>query len=110
MKFPKHLLRELIGEKFEIVPGEGVPSDFCGSYETLVNDIIDQGRWTVEYDFVFSFEKDMIKRHFRAPYRTGATECQDEMPWENEGEFVEAEEVEQYEVVTVGYRRKHNGA
>lgn len=109
MKFPKELLIELIGDKLEIIPGEGLPPELCGAYETVVNDVVDRGRWTVYYDFVFSFEKDGIKRYFRTHYKVGATEEQEEPIWEDEPEMMDVGEVEPYEVATIAYRWKNNG-
>lgn len=109
MKFPKEFLIELIGESLEIIPGEGLPSELCGKYETLVNEVVDRGRWTVYYDFVFSFEKDGVKRYFREPYEVGATEEQDSLIWENEPDLMDVSEVEPYEVTTIAYKWKNNG-
>lgn len=110
MKFPKELLIELIGENLSIVPGEGLPPELCGQYETVINSVVDRGRWTVYYDFVFSFEKDGVKRYFREPYEVGATEEQDNPIWEDEPAVMEVSEVEPYEVTTIEYKWKKNGS
>ena len=63
----------------------------------VVNELVDTSRWSLHYDFVFEYEG----RYWRTSYRVGATESQDEMPWEYESavECVEVRPVDR--VVTV---------
>lgn len=64
-------------------------------YENIiVNDIIDTSRWSVIHTIVF-MDKD--GKFYQTSYSEGATECQDERPWEYESE-VECYEVELKEV------------
>jgi len=57
---------------------------------TAISDtIVGHRRWTVDHSIIFI--KD--KRYYRTLYSVGATECQDEKPWEYEDE-VECEEVQ----------------
>ncbi len=51
-----------------------------------------KSRWSIEHDIIFDYEG----KYYKAGYRIGATESQDEMPWDYE-EFVEATEVHQVE-------------
>lgn len=108
MKFPKELLRKLVHERGTIIIGPGMdfPDEFCGTYKVLVNEVDDTSRWSIEYDFVFSFEKDGVVRDFRAPYSTGATEMQDEYPFEYEPDMVDVTEVVPVEVTVIQYVTK----
>lgn len=60
---------------------------------TIVDNIIDTTRWSIIHEIVFEDNG----KFYRTTYSEGATECQDERPWEYEDE-VECEEVELREV------------
>jgi len=60
---------------------------------TIVDSIIDTTRWSIIHEIVFADKG----KFYRTTYSGGATECQDERPWEYEDE-VECEEVELREV------------
>lgn len=60
---------------------------------TIVDNIIDTTRWSIIHEIVFEDNG----KFYMATYSEGATECQDERPWEYEDE-VECEEVELREV------------
>lgn len=57
------------------------------------SELIDTSRWSIHYSLVFKYED----KYYRAHYSVGATESQDEGPWEFEDE-VTCEEVESKEV------------
>lgn len=59
-----------------------------------VQEIIDTTRWSIVYDLVFEFEG----KDYRTSYSVGATESQDERPWEYQDE-VECTEVVPQEIV-----------
>ena len=74
MKFSKkYLMQEL-----------DLPYENC-----LVNNIIDTSRWSVIHEIVFEDKG----KFYQTSYSEGATECQDESPWEYEEE-VDCIEVE----------------
>ena len=80
MKFKKEYLIEELG----------LPDD-CD----LVNEeIIDTSRWSIIKEIVF---QDKDGKYYQTTYSEGATECQEEAPWEYEDE-VECVEVELREV------------
>lgn len=80
MKFKKEYLIEELG----------LPYD-CD----LVNEeIIDTSRWSIIKEIVF---QDKDGKYYQTTYSEGATECQEEAPWEYEDE-VECVEVELREV------------
>jgi len=77
MKFKKEYLMEELG-----LPG--------GSH-SIEDTLVGHSRWSVEHELVF-LNRDGKK--YRCSYSVGATESQDEMPWEYENE-VACEEVVQ---------------
>ena len=60
---------------------------------TIVDNIIDTGRWSIYHEIVFADKG----KFYTTTYSEGATECQDESPWEYEDE-IECTEVELKEV------------
>lgn len=63
----------------------------------VVSDTItDIGRWNIEHELIFLDPAD--NKYYRASYREGATELQDERPWEY-NDTVEAVEVEKKLVI-----------
>lgn len=67
--------------------------------EIIENEIIDTSRWSNHYRLIF--KKD--DKYYQTSYSVGATESQDERPWEYEDK-VECIEVEPYEKITIAYR------
>ena len=59
----------------------------------IVDKIIDTSRWSIIHEIVFEDNG----KFYQTTYSEGATECQDERPWEYEDE-VECYEVELREV------------
>jgi hypothetical protein len=55
----------------------------------IKNTIVDTSRWSIDYECVFAYDG----KFYMANYSVGATEMQDESPWEHEEE-VECTEVE----------------
>lgn len=64
----------------------------------MENKIYDQSRWSVYHNMVFKFDG----KFYQTSYSVGATENQDEGPWEYEKE-VECVEVAPKEVMVVKY-------
>lgn len=63
------------------------------------DEITDHSRWSVHHSLIFEHEGKLWETY----YSTGATESQDERPWEHEDE-VECDEVEAYEKTITEYR------
>ena len=61
-----------------------------------LNEIVETSRWSIHYLLVFEFEG----KYFRTRYSVGATESQDESPWEYDDEVYCVEVVEQEVTVT----------
>jgi hypothetical protein len=50
----------------------------------ISNELIDNDRWSVIYDLIFQLDGQPEDEAWCVCYRRGATEYQDEAPWENE--------------------------
>lgn len=81
MKFAKEDLQDEIGE-------------------TILDEITDTTRWSVLRRRVFAFEG----KCYETNYSHGATEIQDERPYEYDPEIIECKEVFPTEVTTVIYK------
>jgi hypothetical protein len=99
MKIKKELLQELVGGY-----------DDSDKFEVVQNEIVDSDRWSLVHDCVI---KDLETGLFYdASYSVGATEMQDESPFEyaetDENGLVELMEVVPYECSVTKYRKKND--
>lgn len=69
------------------------------SENILRNEQVDNTRWSIVYDLVFKHDGKL----YQTSYSRGATEQQDESPWQYDDE-VECTEVEAYEKTVTDYR------
>jgi len=76
MKFKKEFMQKVAYDE-----AEGV--------EIIENNIVDHARWSVIHAIVFSFEG----KFYSSSYRVGATESQDESPYEWDNDEIECCEV-----------------
>lgn len=75
--------------------------------ESVENEQYDKRRWSIVYRQILSVTKPGEEpRFFETHYSVGATECQDESAYENDGEFITLDEVFPVEVVTIEYRSR----
>jgi hypothetical protein len=65
----------------------------------IENNIVDTTRWSIIHELVFSIEG----KYYKTDYSEGATECQDERPWEYDKE-VECTEVHPVEKLITIYK------
>lgn len=86
-EFPTEVLQELAG------------GDEPDGYSILSNELVDTSRWSTHHALVFMHQGE----RWRTSYRCGATECQDEYPFEYEGETVTCRRVVPVEKVVVVY-------
>ena len=77
MKFKKHDLIELSHD------------DEPDGFTLIENDIVDSSRWSIMYELIFGYGD----KFYRSIYSVGATEQQDESPYEYDGDEIECEEV-----------------
>lgn len=72
------------------------------SLEVVQSNLIDTTRWSHVHERVY---KDLATgKYWRTTYRVGATECQDEGPYEYDGEEIELEEVVPVEIKKTIYK------
>lgn len=67
--------------------------------ELIEEEITDTSRWSVHHEAIFKLGGKFYRTH----YSVGATEMQDERPYEYEGDFVDVEEVEPAEIIRTEY-------
>lgn len=95
-KFPKADLLEVldlsVGETHE-------------GYSLVETKMIGTRRWSIDHAMVFGFED----KFWRANYSVGATEQQDEGPWEYDGDEIECVQVAPRPVTTVIYEPVEDG-
>lgn len=68
----------------------------------IKNEIYDTRRWSQDYELIFQYEGSF----YQTCYSRGATEQQDEQPFEYEGDEIECTEVEPFETIVIDYREK----
>lgn len=90
MKLEGHTLTLTKQEALDILDGDGV----------VVDEITGTSRWSIHHYLVFRMDGKL----WNTSYQVGATEQQDESPWEYEKE-VKCFEVEAYEKIVTDYRR-----
>jgi hypothetical protein len=73
------------------------------SLELIEDNISDTGRWSVHHEMVFRDTED--GRFYRTHYSVGATEQQDEYPFEYDGDEISCVEVEPVEVKVISYEK-----
>lgn len=78
MKFKKEFLQGLAGDDYD--------SD---TVEIIYTDITDTSRWSIIYESVFKFDG----KFYRTYYSVGATESQDERPYDYDDDEIECLEV-----------------
>ena len=67
-------------------------------FTAVEDEIIDNSRWSIHHAIIF----EHAGKFYRTCYSVGATECQDESPWEYEDE-VDCTEVVQKEVTVTAW-------
>lgn len=63
-------------------------------WNAMIDEVVDNSRWSIQHEIIFEYEG----KFYRTSYSVGATEQQDEGPWEYD-DTVECTEVEQKEVL-----------
>ena len=76
--------------------------DTCGDKNDVENEVYDTSRWSIHYSRVFKYDG----KFYSAPYHVGATEMQEEYPYENDEEEIECPEMEPYQETITRYRIK----
>ena len=91
MKFKKEFLQGVVWDEEDV--------------EIIEEKIIDTDRWTTRHSVVFRLDD----KYYQTYYNQGATEQQDERPYEYDEDEIECDEVEPYEVAVIKYRKVKKG-
>ena len=95
MKVHREILIELAcGNKHFCTPGGNV-------YSVIKNTLISSSRWSLRYKLIFQINR---QDYYEVSYSKGATEQQDESPFEYSDEYVECQQVWPHQVTTTVYR------
>ena len=74
---------------------------FPVNFEMVQSELVDTSRWSNIHEVVY---KDLDSgKFYSSTYSVGATECQDERPYENDGDEIEFAEVVPKEVIKIEY-------
>lgn len=110
MKFPRDLLQTMTYEdKITVEIGDwGFTEPFV--IESVKNEVYDERRWSTVYQQILAVTRpdDETPRYFETEYAKGATEMQDETPYEDDDDEILLDEVFPVEVKVIQYRRKPN--
>ena len=106
MKFSKDFLQDLTYEdEMDLVSG-----DFNGfvtetmTVKSVQKEVTDTSRWSIMYEQVFSVTKNNETKYYKTGWSEGATESQDESPYEYEDDMIEVSEVFPVEKTIVVYQ------
>jgi hypothetical protein len=88
--FPREDLVELTYYE----PGRGF-----GDYRVIEKSITDTGRWSIRYSQVFEYDGNFYLTRFSV----GATECQDEVPYEDQGDEITVTQVYPVKKTVIAY-------
>ena len=81
--------------------GYGDNEEFPVNFEMVQSELVDTSRWSNIHEVVY---KDLDSgKFYSSTYSVGATECQDESPYENDGDEIEFTEVVPKEVIEIEY-------
>jgi hypothetical protein len=89
MKFTKEFLQELVWDEGD------------DNVEVIEDELIDESRWSLHYRMIFKYDE----KYYETFYSKGATEQQDESPYEFEDDEIECVEVFPIEKVITVYER-----
>lgn len=99
-----HVTNEQAVELLDLYAKGDTTEDWEGfdlKFEFVQEELVDTSRWSHIYERIY---KDLNSGKFYVTsYRTGATECQDETPYECDGDVVEFVEVVPTEIVKIEY-------
>ncbi len=67
-------------------------------YSAIEDKVVDNSRWSIQHEIIFEYEG----KFYITQYSVGATECQDERPWEYDDE-VDCTEVVKQEIKVMAW-------
>ena len=95
MKFKKQDLQNLVWDDHDNTV-----------FEVIEDEQVDTTRWSTMHEMVFKFKYNGL--FYATNYSQGATECQDERPYEDEDDEIECYQVVPTEVKVIRYVAKVN--
>lgn len=78
-------------------------ADDSDEYQIVSDEIVENSRWSILHELIFKSRDE--EKFFRTSYSVGATEQQDEYPFEYADEEIECDVVEPVEKTVIVYRR-----
>lgn len=75
--------------------------DYGPDFKIIENELIDNDRWSLHYRMIFKY----VDKYYVTSYSRGATEYQDESPYEFEDDMIECVEVMPIEKTITVYER-----
>lgn len=104
MKVSSEVAKELLDLQVGDTSAEWTCDDvekFPVNFEMVQSELVDTSRWSNIHEVVY---KDLDSgKFYSSTYSVGATECQDESPYENDGDEIEFTEVVPKEVIKIEY-------
>lgn len=102
-QFAKKVLKELVDyEEYFKESTEDIGPDELPLYRVISNEISGSSRWSIYYDMIF--EEVATNTFYSTTYSVGATESQDERPYEYAGDLIEVNVVVPYEKTIIAYK------
>ena len=98
--FNKSDLQEIVWEENIEINGHAI--------ELIENEITDTSRWSNHYRFVVKWYVNKVghpDKYFEGYYSKGATEQQEELPFENDPDIIKLEEVVPVEITKTVYKK-----
>lgn len=89
MKITKEILQDLVWE------------ETVGQYKSIKKELIDSSRWSLFYEQII--QDTFTGKFYLTTYSEGATEVQDEEPYEYEDDEIEVREVRPVEKTIIVY-------
>ncbi len=83
---------------------DGADGDPPETMKVIREELVDTGRWSVKYRLVFKFGENF----YQTRYSRGATEYQDESPFEYDNDEIECEQVYPVEERIIVYKKAEN--
>ena len=72
-------------------------------YIVIEAGVVDTSRWSIIYEMIF--KNKVTNKYYQSIYSVGATDNQDEGPYEYEDDMIEVDEVKPVEVTIIQYRK-----
>lgn len=83
---------------------QSIANEDTDEFIKVEDEIIDHTRWSVVHEMIF--QQISTGKFYRSHYNRGATEMQDERPYEYDGDIIACEQVVKEEVMTSKWVKK----